>query len=341
MENSSFNNFSNKIKWFNLFFTITVVAKHCVRIWEMYCGVSNSVISDFYIELEQNAMTFFFLMSGFWFFINYTKSGYLEKIQKKVHSIIIPYILWGGLKIIVVQLWSLISTKQLKYSLPECIINLLFIRVGTISFDPLNGPLWYLIRIMSYFIVAPILYCLIKNEFIGIISLFVLKAISSSCGYYTFGGWLFVFCLGGYIGLHYSDQIINMANRIKGISIPFALMLYSLFVHFNSDINLLLPIDINDSIFSIIIILCLIIFSESPSCEMRHSNYSFLLYCSHVIWITFLVKIVHTLLGNIINSGICQSMVLLMCCIFVAFLYFLLKKFMPNLFRILVGGRNL
>lgn len=340
MDNSNFINFSIKIKWFNLFFTITVVAMHCVRIWEMYYGVSNSVISNIYIELEQNAMTFFFLMSGFWFFINYTKSSYLEKIQKKVHSIIVPYIIWGLLKIIVVQLWSLISTKQLKYSFFECIKSLLFLRVGSISFDPLNGPLWYLIRIMSYFIVAPILYCLIKNELVGIISLFVLKVISSSYGYYTFGGWLFVFCLGGYIGLHYSDDIIKMANRAKGISIPFVLIIYSLFVHFNFNINLLLPMNNNDSIFSIIIILCLIIFSKNPSYEMCHSNYSFLLYCSHVIWITFFVKIVHTLLGNNIDSGISQSIVLLTCCMLVAFLYLLLKKFMPNFYRILVGGRN-
>ena len=36
MDFDAFKNFSNKIKWINLFFIITVVAMHCVREWETY-----------------------------------------------------------------------------------------------------------------------------------------------------------------------------------------------------------------------------------------------------------------------------------------------------------------
>lgn len=54
-----FKNFSNKIKWINLFFIITVVVMHCVREWETYYGSSDSTISSFLINLEVYAMAFF------------------------------------------------------------------------------------------------------------------------------------------------------------------------------------------------------------------------------------------------------------------------------------------
>jgi hypothetical protein len=38
MDFDAFKNFSNKIKWINLFFIITVVAMHCVREWETCFG---------------------------------------------------------------------------------------------------------------------------------------------------------------------------------------------------------------------------------------------------------------------------------------------------------------
>lgn len=55
----AFKNFSNKIKWINLFFIITVVAMHCVREWETYYGSSDSMISSFLINLEVYAMACF------------------------------------------------------------------------------------------------------------------------------------------------------------------------------------------------------------------------------------------------------------------------------------------
>jgi hypothetical protein len=57
----AFKNFSNKIKWINLFFIITVVAMHCVREWETYYGSSDSMISSFLINLEVYAMACFFI----------------------------------------------------------------------------------------------------------------------------------------------------------------------------------------------------------------------------------------------------------------------------------------
>ena len=336
---NEFGNFSNKIKWINLFFSITVVAMHCVRVWEMYYGKSDSVISFLFVYLETFAMTFFFLMSGFWLFYSYGKYNYFEMIKKKIHSVFMPYILWGVLKVITVQIWSLIEKRQLKYSMLDSVKNLLFIKIGPISFEPLNGPVWYLIRIMSYFIVAPILYYLIKDKLTGIISLFVLVTISSMFGYYTFGRWLFVFCFGGYMGLHYKETIIKASNRLQGIPVIIILFIYIALCALYPYLNMCEIIKKCDNIIEIVVILSVIIFWKNPSTEMKHSNYSFILYCSHIIWITFLAKITHSLLNDFINAGICQSIILLSCCLIVAVMYLMLRRFSPVLYKLLVGGR--
>lgn len=340
MDFDAFKNFSNKIKWINLFFIITVVAMHCVREWETYYGSSDSVISSFLINLEVYAMACFFMMSGFWLFYEYEKYTYFEMIRKKIYSILVPYILWGVLNLIIVQAVSLVETGQMKYSALDSIKSLLFIQIGTINFQPLNDPLWYLIRIMTYFIVAPVLYYLIKNKVVGAISLLVLAMASSSFGYYSFGRWLFVFCFGGYIGLHYKENIIKAANRSRGISLTFTLLIYialcALYPYFNR-YELLKN---SDDVIAIIIILGIIILGKNPSIQMRHSNYSFMLYCSHMIWMAYLVKIVNAMMGKWVDEGICQGIVVLVCGFGVAIIYLVLKKFMPGVYRVLAGGRD-
>ena len=124
----AFKNFSNKIKWINLFFIITVVAMHCVREWETYYGSSDSMISSFLINLEVYAMACFFMMSDFWLFYEYEKYTYFEMIRKKIYSILVPYILWGVLNLIIVQAVSLVETGQMKYSALDSIKSLLFIQ---------------------------------------------------------------------------------------------------------------------------------------------------------------------------------------------------------------------
>lgn len=329
----------------NLFFILTVVSMHCVRTWEMYYGSSDSVISFFLINLEVYAMAFFFMMSGFWLFYDYGKYNYIEMLKKKVRSIFIPYILWGLLKLITVQAEALIETGQMKYSLLDSIKSLLFIQIGTINFQPLNDALWYLIRIMSYFIVAPILYYLIKGKKVGIVSLLALTTVSSLFGYYSFGRWLFAFCFGGYMALHYKEKMIIATNRPKGIPIVFTLVIYIVLCAMYPYFNRYEMIKDNADIIAIMLALFILTLGRNPSVEMRHPNFAFMLYCSHMILITFLVKAVNLLPDDLRKSGlkkegIGQSIVILICCLMVGILYFMLKKFTPRIYRLLVGGRN-
>ena len=151
---------------------------------------------------------------------------------------------------------------------------------------------------------------------------------------------LVVFCFGGYIGLHYKENIIKAANRPRGISLAFTLLIYialcALYPYLNAHEMIKKDIDI----IAIIIVLGIIILGKNPSIEMKHSNYAFMLYCAHMILMPFLVKIVGLILGNWLDEGVCQGIVVLVCCFIVAAIYLGLKKFTPGVYRVLAGGRN-
>ena len=59
-----------------------------------------------------------------------------------------------------------------------------------------------------------------------------------------------------------------------------------------------------------------------------------------MILMPFLVKIVGLILGKWVDEGVCQGIVVLVCCFIVAIIYLMLKKFTPGVYRVLAGGRN-
>lgn len=73
---------------------------------------------------------------------------------------------------------------------------------GRITFD---GPIWYILRLITFIIIAPCVYYLIKNKKIGVIFLvgFFLIEIIVAADYFSFLRWLPYFMLGGFVSLHY------------------------------------------------------------------------------------------------------------------------------------------
>lgn len=220
VHNSNFKTFSNKMRWLNLFFSITITIMHVESIYvSLWSDEPRPLISHIMNTSSYCAMYFFFFASAFWFFYDYDNKKYFQKLKARIKSILVPYLFWNLAKISFVQLKlsPLIANKTFKYSIKETLLNFCFIQNRAISLMPLNGPLWYLPRIFSYFVFAPILYLLLKNKIVGLVTLVVLSA-TTICGYYTWPGWIFVFSLGAYIALNFKQELINLfsKNVVKG-----------------------------------------------------------------------------------------------------------------------------
>ncbi len=158
----------------------------------------------------------FLLISGYLFFRNtesFTLRLYGEKLQRRVRSILVPYLFWNGVVIllffvgqsVVPGLFSGNNARVCDYTPIEWVRA--FWRVeGTMS--PINAPLWYMRNLMVAVLLSPLLYVLLKNRAVGAVFIAAMLAL-----------WLFVpsierevvwlqpkfyffFSLGGWFALH-------------------------------------------------------------------------------------------------------------------------------------------
>ena len=94
-------NFSNNVIWYNFILCVLVVFVHArndslfiqpVFLWEI------PVFNEFEVFLASDvagaAVGGFYLGSGYLFFRNYSWERVLSKYRSRIHSMLIPYILW-------------------------------------------------------------------------------------------------------------------------------------------------------------------------------------------------------------------------------------------------------
>ncbi|MBR6655222.1 MAG: acyltransferase [Alistipes sp.] len=123
------------------------------------------------------AVPCYLLISGYLFFRNiesFTLRQYGEKLQRRVGSILVPYLFWNGVVIllffvgqtIVPELFSGNNTRVCDYTLLDWVKA--FWRVdGTMS--PINAPLWFVRNLMVAVVLSPLLFWLLKNRVVGAI----------------------------------------------------------------------------------------------------------------------------------------------------------------------------
>jgi len=107
--------------------------------WDSY-EVLKLVMSQTLVKV---AMPMFFFISGYLFFANvekWDKRTYLEKIKRRIKSLLIPYILWNLLMAVKLKAFSI-----------------------SIFWEPANMPLWFLRDLIVVSMLTPIIYIGVKK----------------------------------------------------------------------------------------------------------------------------------------------------------------------------------
>lgn len=340
---NDFSVFSSKIRLYNLVFGFSIALMHVNEIWKNYYGENNIDVK--WIP-NYAAMPFFFFMSSFWFFYDYQKGDSFKKLKKRIFTLLIPYFFWGVVKLGLVQAQGLLLEGHFKYGLRESLLSLGFARLPGLSLDPLNGPLWYMMRLMTYFIFAPVLYILLKEKFKGFVSCIVILVLTIECEYYTWGGWIFTMSLGAYIALNYKEELYKWSNKIKvpnnswlnnKVVLTIANIVFLLVVSY---IFVRLQILAESSVKQVFPFLFIMILLAVPTIKISGKivqGYSFVLYCSHVIWATAVNKFVPKLgLAPTPEIGVFVSFIIV--CILSLITYIIVDK-ISILRKLGMGGR--
>ena len=124
----------------------------------------NDLINYDYKLLAFFGLSFFFSVTGFLLFYGLSYSNFLKKIERRVHSLLIPYLIWQALVLI----------KDLCIGRRYEVLDVL-LRTFGLELWPLNGPLWYVyVVFLLALIFSPILLLMFTNKKAAWISTIVL-----------------------------------------------------------------------------------------------------------------------------------------------------------------------
>lgn len=198
---------SEKIRSLSFFSMVLVVFLHgqLISISSGYVLWIQQFVSG---ELTRIAVPLFFVISGYLFFQNFSMPlipFFQKKIQKRIYTLLIPYLFWsifGIVSLYVIQQIlpvSFFSSKNLiaNYDIQEILYAIFIQPVGAYQ-------LWFLRDLFILVIFSPVIYWGIKHvRIFFLLGLFFLWI--NGIQYFVSIESIFFFTVGAYIALRYKD----------------------------------------------------------------------------------------------------------------------------------------
>lgn len=293
------------------------------------------------------AVPLFFFFSGFLFFSNVENISlqtYKVKLRKRLHSLVIPYFLWNSFYLLFVLILGLIIPQWLTYQKSPLNMDL---RDVFLAFWDLNQgltPLWFIRDLILINLLTPLIYLFCKRmsnlSFFIVCVVFLLgwyiyipSVFSRSMCLYIMGAWFSI-------------------NRMDIVSTLFKYRILFLVFYFSSVIldyiGIKCPFNnyliYNAMIVSGMFFVIALVASMNKYGYLRRNKLleesSFFIYVSHMFIIHLLVK-VWMLIVPINTYSLCMAQIIIP--IIVSYIcvgfYYVLKKQMPTVLKIFVGGR--
>ena len=173
------------------------------------------IFNKAYIYIFPARVPTLFFISGYFFFRGtdaYNKSFYKRKYERRIHSLLIPYILWNSIALLLIWIRH---TMQFHSNVTEGVSpSILDYLSGFWDFTynkgfTANAPLWFMRDLIVVSFYAPLLrYILQKNYWIPTLTLMAVAHISgieipiSGCNIEAF----FFFSIGATLAIHKTDS---------------------------------------------------------------------------------------------------------------------------------------
>lgn len=310
----------------NIVCTIFVVLRHSLNIRAFFSSgrpaVWNQCIQEAFMNITSIAVPFFFLMSGFFFFKggNISEEKVNENIKKRVRSLCVPFLVWG-----------IINTLILQLSDPS--------RYGALD-GFLFTHMWYVRDLMFFMLFTPII-ALLRQKKIWLLYILLLMMIvfwePVNNVFPSSEGCLF-FLLGCVLSSHF-------LRRLElPIYLLIAFFLCWLFIPFYWKIGTTIiwqKIYILTGVYLLWNMTAYIIEANNIKRLLKISPYCFFIYCAHL----YLLKAIKVSVAKYFGDSNLASIVsfFLIPIIVIVFLYYggiLMKLHAPKIYALLTGYRK-
>ncbi len=180
-------------------------------------SVVNYKVSYFFSRsITQFAVPMFFMMSGITFFKDYNNKKYAQKIKTRIFTLVIPFLLWNTIW----MLWEIFTSHSFIAQFSESEpypLTIISILKG-VFFYGCNPPFWFVFDLIIFSFAAPLVFLIIKNRYVGIISVIFLSIVSLfaihlpiNVFYYPMS--IVFYLLGAIIGYHYFDFASKKSSK--------------------------------------------------------------------------------------------------------------------------------
>ena len=341
---------SETITWLRFPLIFFIIMLHCYSVVRLNGEheVYFKAVYPFALWLGETGVPSFFFISGYLFFLS--KKKYTEKIKTRIHTLLIPYVIWNSIILLLyilayhVDFPQEINGRSLADYTAIDYIRLYWDRgeFDNGNFVPLLCPLWYIRNLMIMSILSPLLYYIIKYTreiFIFGVTAWWMMTYHNAFMPQT----ILFFCFGAYF------SILNI-NPIEVI-IKHKTILIALFIVFAigdilSHTTIATPINLQVHRLSLMFNISALLllgnyYVQYHNLNKLWSNSAFIVFCVHYPIVVLLRKICISQFYNTTESA--HILLYFICVIASTFLsvgiYLLFDKFFPNAKRILSGNR--
>jgi hypothetical protein len=171
-------------------------------------------------SITRFAVPMFFILSGIAFYKDYDNKKYFKKIKSRVFTLVIPYLLWNTLWMIFDIVCSYTFISRFFTGRKPFVLTFSSFMLG-IFHNGNNGPFWFVFNLIIFSAAAPLIYLLIRNKYVGIVSVGIIAVLT----YFDFGLPSSVFStpisivfymIGAIIGKHFFALTTKKAGKGLG-----------------------------------------------------------------------------------------------------------------------------
>lgn len=335
-------NIQKMVTWYNMIFCVFVIWIH-TKNTDLFSNtnVILATIQNFIVEnIAVVAVGGFYICSGYLCFRNINAKKIPEKMKRRAFSLGVPYLVWNLIYYLFHCL--VIKVPLLSGYYEEIPLNLDEL-VNAVLFYKYNPIFWYMQYLIVFVIMCPCIYLILKNKWIGGMSIFALWGLAEkgivlnvnpTLSYMI--NWLVLYMAGAFLGMHCRNLVEEhrKGNLEQIITILGTLFSFGLFKIYTSIGTTLLYY-----FFFSIMVWCLLKKVEELPIKSWMEN-TFFIYAVHFMIVRFVNKIAAIVLGNSTYVGmgiflLAPIMVFAICEI----LRKILKKYAPCFWKILSGNR--
>ena len=341
---------SDAITWLRFPLIFLIIMLHCYSVQRLEGNheLYFKVLYPFSLWLGETGVPCFFFISGYLFFLS--KKTYLQKLSTRVHTLLVPYLLWNSMMVIGYLLALMIGYPQeinghslADYHVVEYVR--LFWDRGSYdngNFVPILCPLWYIRNLLIMSLISPLIYYILKylrEFFLLFVTIWWLMTNHNAFIPQT----ILFFSLGAYFSVFSVNPLkVVLDKKTVFITIFLVFAIGDIFSHVVCGTPVNLQIHRLSLLFNIPVLFLLADYGVRRNFQCKSlPNAAFIVFCVHYPLVILLRKLCVVYFSEL--NDVFQILLYFFCVVIAMAgslgVYFFLDKFCPKIKNVLSGNR--